>query len=355
MAHLSVGLEIGTHSVKMVGLVHKRRGYRLRKLAWVKIPPTDTKETAETSIIEAIRTLINSRKIDKRWTISGIRGESAIVRRIKVPLMEPRELKKAIRWEAEQYIPYPINEVTLGFHVLEEASSEREEGKMSVVLVGVRNEVIETHLQLLRKADISPQIIDINPLALFNIFRLSNSREIDRTALVDLGHSTSNLVLLDEKGPFLVRTISIGGSQLTHTIARELALDYMTAEKIKEQYGLLSRGEPEEAKGKSIAKQVDEIIRESLDDLIKEITRSFEYYTSQTEGRTIKEMVLTGGTSYLKNIDKFLSEELGVPVGQFNPFKSIICKPEEFSPDYLNKDGSIFSTGLGLALRGSEL
>jgi len=352
---LSVGLEIGTYSIKMVELLHKRRSFRLRRLAQLRIPPAKEKNASENSIAEAIRSLFSRYKVDKRCVISGIGGDSAIVRRIKVPLMKVKELRRAIRWEAEQYIPYPIDQVTLRFHILEEEPSEKEERKMSVILVGVRNEVIEAHLQLLQKVGIHPHIIDINPIALFNIFNLSNSKEKDRVALVDLGHSMTNLILLDKRGPFLIRTISIGGLQLTQAIAQQLNLDYMAAEKIKEEYGLLTLDESEKMKEKSIAAQVDEIIRKSIDDLIEEIVRSFEYYASQTGGSTIKEMVLVGGTSYLKGIDKFLSKELGLPVKRFNPFEGIAYSPKEFSSDYLNKVGSIFAVGLGLALRRREL
>jgi len=352
---LSVGLEIGTYSIKMVELLHKRRSFRLRRLAQLRIPSAKEKNVSENSTVEAIRSLFSRYKIDKRCVIAGIGGDSAIVRRIKVPLMKFKELRRAIRWEAEQYIPYPIDQVTLRFHILEEEPSEKEERKMSVILVGVKNEAIEAHLQLLQKVGIHPHIIDINPIALFNIFNLSNSKEKDRVALVDLGHSMTNLVLLDKRGPFLIRTISIGGLQLTQAIAQQLNLDYTAAEKIKEEYGLAALEESEKMKERSIAAQVDEIIRKSIDDLIEEIVRSFEYYASQTGGSTIKEMVLVGGTSYLKGIDKFLSRELGLPVRRFNPFESITYSPKEFSPDYLDKVGSIFAVGLGLALRRREL
>jgi len=355
MAKVSVGLEIGTDSIKVVELVHKRKGYKLKKLARVKMPLAQDTDM-QIVIAEAIRDLFNKNKISTKKVISGMGGNSVIIRKIEMPLMTEKELRGAIKWEAEQYIPYPIDQVSLEFHILDKEEVLARKGeKMSVILVGVKREAIDAHLQILQKAGISPQIVDANPLALFNIYEFANPEEMDEVALIEIGHNATDLVLLNKSSPFLVRNINSGGSQLTQAIARELNIDYAAAEEIKEKYGLLSLSE-EEVESKEneekIERQVDHIIKESLSDLVEEISRSFEYYSSQTEGAKVKKIVLSGGSSSLKNIDKFLSDELGLPARMFDPFDSIIYNSRKFHPDYLSREGPIFSVALGLAIRG---
>ena len=350
MGKVSVGLEVGTDSIKAVELVHRRRGYKLRKLARMKTPLANANSNMQEVIAEAIKGLFDKYKISTKQVISGVGGDSVIIRKIKTPLMTEKELKGAIRWEAEEYIPYPIDQVSLGFYILKEELLPREEKKMSVILVGVKKEVINTHLQILQRAGISPQVIDVNPLALFNIYELSNPGEMDGIALVEIGHSTTTIILLNKGNPFLIRSINIGGSQLTQAIVKELNIDYTAAEEMKRRYGLLSLSEGKVVDEKKI--KVDQIIKKSIADLVEEIARSFEYYSSQTEGAKVKKIVLSGGTSSLKNMDNFLASELGLPVGIFNPFDNIVYNSRAFKPEYLAQEGPIFSIAVGLALRG---
>jgi type IV pilus assembly protein PilM len=355
MAKVSVGLEVGTHLIKVVELVHKRKGYKLKKLARVKIPLAQDTDM-QTDVAKAIRDLFKKNRMNTKEVISGVGGNSVIIRKIEIPLMTEKELRGAIKWEAEQYIPYPIDQVSLGFHILDkEEKLGRKKDKMSVILVGVKRELINAHLQVLQKAGISPKIIDANPLALFNIYQLANPEEVDAVALIEIGHDTTDLVLLNKGNPFLVRSINIGGLQITKAIAGKLNIDYTAAEEIKEKYGLLSLSEEgvELKEGEEkIERQVDHIIKKSLSDLVEEIARSFEYYSSQTEGAKVKKIVLSGGSSSLKNVDKFLSDELGLPTRTFNPFDSIIYNPRKFDPHSLSREGPIFSVALGLAIRG---
>jgi len=156
MGKVSVGLEVGTDSIKAVELVHRRRGYKLRKLARVKTPLANANSNMQEVIAEAIKGLFDKYKISTKQVISGVGGDSVIIRKIKTPLMTEKELKGAIRWEAEEYIPYPIDQVSLGFYILKEELLPREEKKMSVILVGVKKEVINTHLQILQSKQGQP-------------------------------------------------------------------------------------------------------------------------------------------------------------------------------------------------------
>ena len=364
MAKVIVGLEVGTGAVKAVELTLRKNSRRLRKLARLEMPFEDHGHTKREKImVKLIKDLISKYRINTRRVVSGVGGESVIVRRITLPLMTEKEISQAVKWQAEEYIPYSMDQVYLGYHVLNQRFSEEKREEMAVILVGVKRETIEKHLWLLRQAGISPQAIGVNTVALFNVFQLSNLDETDGIAILEIGHSTTSIVLLDKGSPSLIRDVNLAGFHITETIAEKIGTSFATAEQIKQRYGLVtSNGSEGEVylndalkepgvKGEVDESLVDQIIRKSMEDLVEEIIHSFEYYASQREGRPIKKVVLSGGSSQLRNIDKFLSEELGLPVKIISPFAKITYESKEFQPDYLARVGPMFTVALGFALQ----
>lgn len=362
MAKINLGLDIGTASVKVVELIHKKDSYELKNLIKADLPWVEKDIERETATARFIKALIRKYKINTRRIISGIRGESVIVRRIRMPSMEGKEINQAIRWQAEEYIPYSLNQVCLGFQVLERNLTGEEGEEMSVILAGVKKETVKKHLQLLNKAGIFPQIIDVDAFALFNVFQLSNPEDKNSRALLEIGHNTTSIILLDRGYPFLIREINWGGFHLIQAIKKELNVSYQLAQEMKEKYGIMSldaeevdldkRIRLEGENGEEVKKKlVDKAIKKVMDDLLEELVHSFEYYASQKEGGAIKRVILSGGTSCLKNIDKFLSEELGVPVEIANPFQAVAGEPAKFQSEYSSRMSSLFAVGLGLALR----
>jgi len=362
MAKVNLGLDIGTASIKAVELIHKEDGYELKNLIKVDLPWVEKGIEREIATVRLIRALIRKYKINTRRIISGIRGESVIVRRIRMPSMENKEISQAIRWQAEEYIPYSLDQVCLGFQVLERNLMGEEGEEISVILVGVKKETVKKHLRLLNKAGIFPQIIDVDAFALFNVFQLSNPEDKNSTALLEIGHNTTSIVLLDRGYPFLIREINWGGFHLIQAIRKELNVSYQLAQEMKEKYGIMNldtelvdldkRIKLEDENEEEVKrKQVDRAIKKAMDALLEELVHSFEYYASQREKGTIKRVILSGGTSCLKNIDKFLSEELGVPVEIVNPFQVVAGEPAKFQSEYSSRMSSFFTVGLGLALR----
>lgn len=364
MAKVIVGLEVGMGAVKAVELTHRKNGYQLRKLAKLEIPFEDHGHTKrEKIIVKVIKDLINKYGINTRRVVSGVGGESVIVRRITLPLITEKEISQAVKWQAEEYIPYSMDQVYLGYHVLNQRFSQEKGEEMAVILVGVKRETIEKHLWLLRQAGVSPKAIGVNTVALFNVFQLSNLDETDGIAILEIGHSTTSIVLLDKGSPSLIRDVNLAGFHITETIAEKIGTSFATAEQIKQRYGLVtsngSEGEVDlndglkelSTKGKVDKSLVDQVIKKSMEDLVEEIIHSFEYYASQREGKPIKKVVLSGGTAQLRNIDKFLSQELGLPVEIISPFAKITYESKKFQLDYLARVGPMFTVALGFALQ----
>ncbi len=348
MARVSVGLEVGAAVVKMVELAHGKKAPRLTKLARVEIPPGLEGDDRKSAIIKIIKSLVADHGMNPRRVISGVGGESVIVRRIMVPTMPDEELTQALRWQAEEYLPYSLDEVYLDFHVL--GRGKRTGDETSVMLVGVKKETVDIHLDILKKAGIIPQILDVNALALFNIFEFSHPQELEDIAVVEMGHSTTCLLILEGECPFLVRNLNFGGLHITRAIAEKLGVDYSRANQLKEEHGLRIEQPKGEGVSSDTAAEISDQIKKCMRDLINEILHSLDYYSSQ-KGKKIKKIFISGGSAYLNNVSGFLSGALGLPVERHNPFVRIGHNPRRFSPDYLEKEGSFFAVGSGLALR----
>jgi len=358
MARVNLGLDIGTASVKAVELIDNKNGYELRNLIKIDLPWMQENIEKEAIAAKLIKGLIDKYKVNTGRVISGVKGESVIVRRIRMPLMGQRETNQAVRWQAEEHIPYSLDQVCLSFQVLERNLVGEEGEYMSVILVGVKKEAIRKHLQVLTRANVFPRIVDVDALALFNVFQLSNPKDKDEVALLEIGHNNTSIVILDRGYPFLIRDINWGGFHLTQSVKKGLKVSYEVAQKMKEKYGIdaeeIGLSRPVNSQNESEEKNkrlVNAAIRKAMNTLVKEIVHSFEYYTSQKEGTAIKRVILSGGTSCLRNIDKFLSEELGLSVETINPFSIITGKPAKFQSEYLSKGSSLFTVGIGLALR----
>jgi len=358
MARVNLGLDIGTASVKAVELINNKNGYELRNLIKIDLPRMQENIEKEAITAKLIKGLIDKHKVNTGRVISGVKGESVIVRRIRMPLMGQRETNQAVRWQAEEHIPYSLDQVCLSFQVLERNLMGEEGEYMSVILVGVKKEAIRKHLQVLNRASVFPRIVDADALALFNVFQLSNPEDKDKVALLEIGHNNTSIVILDRGSPFLIRDINWGGFHLTQSVKKGLKVSYEVAQEMKEKYGIdaeeIDLSRPVNSQNESEEKNkrlVNAAIRKAMNTLVKEIVHSFEYYTSQKEGTAIKRVILSGGTSCLRNIDKFLSEELGLSVEIINPFTIITGKPAKFESEYLSKGSSLFTVGIGLALR----
>jgi len=301
-----------------VELLHKKNEYRLRKLGFESFPFSEKKEgylNYVGFVAQKIKDIIRRYNLNSQKIVTGVEGESVAIRVVRIPQMKESELSEAIKWQAQEHLPYPLEDITVDYHVLKKDLVGAGGKEMSVLLVGVKKSTIDEYLRIFQEVGICPAIVDVNSLALYNVFERIENKKKEGTALINIGHRITNLLILAEDYPFLVRDIKFGGDNITRGV------NYQEAEKIKKAEDLSYIGhkigrelEPE---------QVEEVIRGALSELINEIVRSFEYYTSNREGAPVQKIILSGGVSLIKGIDVFLSQELEVPVEKFNPFAKI--------------------------------
>ena len=351
----AIGLDIGSYSVKLSLLKERGGRFTLVNFAVADIgeEPIDTLEPAQkNSLIQAaVQKLVLETGFKTKDVSISLSGDQIIVRYIKLAYMTREELKGVIRFEAEQYIPFSIDQVVLDFHILGEVTEEGQK-KVEVLLVAIKEEVVNQYIHLLQGAGLNIVLIDIDSMALHNSLEVNYDKKDGETvAIINIGAKYSNLNIVEDGVTRFSRDIPIGGISLTNDISKEFNLGFAEAEKLKrEQGGIII--ESENVVLTRIPSKEDKRVRiyssisTTLGKLVMEIRRAFDFYESSAKKRSISKVYICGGSSKLQNIDKFISERLKIPVEPLNPFNKIEIadvaafdeKVKQYGP-FLNKHG----------------
>ena len=342
-----VGIDIGTHSIKLVQLKRVGKAYQLQHFGIMPLIPETIVEGTITNagaVIEAIRNLVRMENLKTKEVATVISGPSVIVKKIRVPQMTEKELAENIQWEAEQHIPFEISEVNIDFQILPqvELSGEKSDNQLDVVLVAAKKSKVEDYTSLILEAGLTPVVVDIDVFALENEYELNNDIEGNIIALVDIGASTMNINILKGNVTIFQRDIAIGGNRYTAALQREFGVSYEQAEALKMGVGFT------ENRGKEQVLAVMAVVSEEMSD---EVQRSLEFFRSTTSEEAVDKVMLSGGCAKIKGLDRFLTNRLGVAVEIANPFRRLRYSERVFDPEYLRDMAPLAAVGVGLALR----
>ncbi|OGW47918.1 MAG: hypothetical protein A2Y66_01205 [Nitrospirae bacterium RBG_13_41_22] len=332
-----VGLDIGSGYLKIVQFKDIKGGYELELFDMLPLPPeliVDGSIIDSLRLIDSMNELIRKAKIKtKNATISLAGHSSVIIKRVSLPEMSEEELSESIKFEAEQYIPFDIEDVTLDFQIL---GPKEEPGQMDVILVAVKKDVINEYLSVVKEAGLTPLIVDVNSFALENIYEINYEIEPGRNiAIVNIGASTINMNILKGGVSVFTRDSAVGSNLHTEALQREFNLTYEIAEKLK-------KGEPVENVAPEDALPVIELASEEI---IGEVSRSLEYFHED-----INEVILSGGCALVKDFPNLLAEKTGAETKIMEPFKNIKI-PKRFDVTYIEEMAPMLAVAAGLALR----
>ena len=341
-----IGLDIGASSIKVVQLEQSKKGVDLKGFTMLPLAPEVIVDGAIMDaevVVDSIRKAIKDSKAKGKLASISVAGHAVIVKKIIVANMSRNELEGAIQTEAQQYIPFDIEDVNVDFQILESDES-LDSGEMAILLVAVKKEKVDERLGLVKEAKYDPIVVDVDAFALENAYELNYDVEPDIVvALVDIGASTMNINILQDGVSSFVRDISIGGDQYTEAIQKEFNVNFDVAERLK-------RGQLVE----DIAQEdVLAIVNTVSDDIAVEIQRSFDFFRASTVDVAVDKLYLAGGCSLFGGIDHFFQEKLGVEVEILNPFRNIKV-PKRFDKDYLESIAPQAAVAVGLALRRLE-
>jgi type IV pilus assembly protein PilM len=338
-----VGLDVGSTSIKLVELTEGKSGHKLLNMGISPLPPEAIVDGAlmdSVTIIDTIRDLITTSKVKTKDVVTSISGHSVIVKKITLPYMTDTELEESIKWEAERYIPFDINDVNIDFQTF--GSNPENPEVMDIVLVAAKKDIINDYVSVVMEAGLNPVIIDTDAFALENM--LAINYEIGKgevVAVANVGASTTNINILKNNVSAFTRDIFKGGNQVTEDIQRQLHVDYDEAEKIKV-------GSKVEVTSRSI---VQNLLKTNSESLAVEIRNSLDFFQSSSTYEKITKLYLSGGGSKIKDFDTILQQEIGIPVELVNPFIKIEYNEKNFDIEYLREIGPIMAVGVGLASR----
>ncbi|HXN06472.1 MAG TPA: type IV pilus assembly protein PilM [Nitrospiria bacterium] len=341
-----VGLDIGSSSIKLLQLKQGRKGYSLEKLG---IAPIDSDLIVDGTVmdsgrvVEIIKGLVDEQKLKTRAVAFSVSGHSVIVKKIILPAMTEDELEESIKFEAEQYIPFDINDVNIDFHVLGPAEPVDGKEQQEVLLVAVKKDKLTEYKTIVEEAGLVPMVVDVDAFTVENMFEFNYGLNNGVVALVNIGSGIMNINIMKNGVFSFTRDISIGGNKYTETIQKDLNLSFEEAEKLK-------KGEEVEgANPEAVAASIENMNSE----IAAEIQRTFDYFKNTANQEQIDRIYLSGGGGKLRNLPQVLTEKLSLPVEMINPFKNISFDPKVFSPDYIQEVGPMAAVVLGLALRKS--
>lgn len=337
-----IGLDIGSSYLKVVGLKERKGGYELEHFEMLPLPPELIVEGSiidSLRLVEAIKELLKKAKVKTKMASIGIAGHaSVIIRRISLPEMSEEELVESIKFEAEQYVPFDIEDVAIDFQIL---GPTDEPGQMDVMLVAVKKDIINEYTSVAGEAGLTPVVVDVNAFAISNMFEVNYEIEMDRNvALVNIGASTINLNVLKGGVSVFTRDSSLGSNLHTEALQKECSISYEDAEKLK-------RGEPLENVSPDDAKS---IMAPASDELANEILRSIDYFRSTSYQEDIHEVMISGGGALIAGFPNVLAEVSGLEVKVAEPLKNIHV-PGKFDPAYIEEISSMAAVAVGLALR----
>ncbi|MCK4836290.1 MAG: type IV pilus assembly protein PilM [Candidatus Aminicenantes bacterium] len=342
-----VGLDIGSFALKLVELKPKKKGkdtvFELISLGYEPVPYQSIVEGSimdSTAVVDAIQHIFYESKSRTNQLSFGVSGSSVIVKRIEVQRLSPNEMHEHILWEARPHIPFTPEEVNIDYEVIE--SDDIHPERVGVILAAVKKEKLNDYLNIITISDKIAQVIDLESFAILNSvlenYEMYRQRSI---AIINVGATITNVVISKNGHPVFVRDIAFGGNQFTDLIQKELNLKYEKAESVK-------KGRQVEGVSPAAVKPVINLI---FNELKNEISKTFEFYRSNTTEGRIDNILISGGTANLETIVDFFSQEFDIPVEVVNPFNNIEINPKKFDLEFIKDMAPVFNVAMGLALR----
>jgi len=347
-----VGIDISATGVKLVELGHGRSGYELKSMAIVPLPRDAIVENTVIDSMAVSQALLDAMEIARpssRKAAIAVSGNAVIIKTVTMPTATEFELENQIEFEADQHVPYDIDDVYLDFQLLGEVPDSSEE--MEVVLVACKREVVDDYQLVLSEAGIETKCVDCAVFALENALEIIGSEIEDisvepldeeasgAVALVNIGASLININIMIKGQMAFVRDQFYGGQNLTEEIQKEHNVSYQVAEEMK-------------------IERFSEVSPEALErfyvGLTSELVRSLDFYAANHAEHPVQKLLLSGGSALLPDIANELEQRLGIEAEVINPFVAINVPKRKFDMDYLNRIGPSMMVPIGLAIRSFD-
>jgi type IV pilus assembly protein PilM len=335
-----IGLDIGSHSIKLVEVVQDGPRLTLLAAGSIATPPkalTSNLAADQEAVAVNIKQLLHDAGVKSRDVNVSLPESQVFTRVIEVPQLSQRELSSAIKWEAEQYIPLPLDQVNVDFTVLRD-SKQTGKNTMEVLLVAAPKNLLEKYVALLELAGVNALSAETEIIAAAR--SLIRSTQNARTVMiVSLGAQTTDLAIVHRGILAFTRSISAGGQAISRALAQGFDFNLSQAEEFKKTYGL----EADKLEGKIVA-----TVKPIMDTILGEVKRAIAFYEEKYKDERVETVILSGGTARIPGMVVYIAQSLGVETQLANPWAGIQKEPRF---NVLDNEGPTFAVAVGLALR----
>jgi type IV pilus assembly protein PilM len=337
----TVGLDIGSGLIKLVVIDHSKGEPELVKVA---ITPVLADAIVEGEVMDpgivadAIRGLFVTGGVKQKQVVAAVGGRDVIVKKIQMDRMKETDAREVIRWEAEQHVPFDMENVELDFQILD---PNGEGLQMSVLLVAAKRELVENKVTLLTDAGLVAEVVDVDAFALHNAFELNHPDAMQgMVGLLNIGHEVTNINILEDGIPVLTRDLAIGTRRFREDLQRERGMTAEDAEKLLQSFERSSALDPYvESRGEEMAVGIE---------------RAAAFLqTSSRGGATMAKVYTSGGGSRIPGLPEVLAERLGVPVERANPIQNLKVREGVFETLAVDEVVPLLMLPVGLALRAA--
>jgi len=340
--HNTIGLDIGSSSIKLVQVRQSKQGLALENFALSPLQMEAIYEGGirDTSIvIESIKELVSSQELKSKNVALSIGGHSVIVKKVTLPAMSDEELAESIQWEAEQYIPYDADDVYLDHQVLQ---LRPEQGQMDIILVAAKRDVVDQYVDVVREAGLKPVVVDTDCFAVQNTFELNYGlSEEELVCLIHVGAENLNLNVISYGVTTFTRDLQMGGDMYTSEIVKQMGCSYAEAEAYK--FG--------GAGNQIVPQEVPRILQSMSETFASEINRSLEFHLATSGEERFNRIFISGGAARLPALGEEIARKSGTHVELIDPFRAIHVDPSLFKMEYIQQMSPLATVALGLSVR----
>lgn len=336
-----VGLDIGSSQIKVVELTGYPKATQILTVGIAPLLPdaiVDGEVMDREVVIDTIRTLFEKYKIQAKDVCTSISGRGVIVKKIKMDKLKRSEVSEQIRWEAEQYVPFDIDNVSLAFEIV---NPDTGDGQMEVLLVAAKSEMVNSYVSLIKEMGLNPVTLDISPFAIQNVYEFNYPVLPDKLiALVTIGAEITNISFIINNVNHFTRDIFSATNSCSQKIQREMGLNRAQAEQ-------LIRGEELEG---IAADEVDKFFQEFAEEVAVGIDKVIPFLPGEKE--KIDRIVLCGGGALIRGLVDYLKNRFDTEVMIVNALQNIKYDPAIFEEERAEKISPVIAEAIGLALRG---
>ena len=336
-----IGLDIGSSSIKLADLTVSKTGAVLNNFAFIQTPNqamNNGEITDSLLIAESIKSAFKENGFSQKKTCVGLSGTAVIVKKISIPKVDKKDLKEQVQYEAAQYLPFDISQVTLDYHQL---SFSQNAQNTDLLVVAAQNEFILNYLESVTRSGLKCSILDVSSLALANMFELNYGKTTEPVAFFSFGSNLTSFLVLLQGEVIFSRDIPVGGFQFTNEISKNMGLTFEEAESLK-----ISQGTQKE-----VPEDTRAFMNIALDYVTEEIRNSIDFYTATASGLAISRAYYTGGASQTIGLIDHLIDTIKLPFEAFNPYQQIKSGNKKFSMSYLQQIAPFVAVSCGLAIR----